>query len=290
MYLSIHIHKKILISAVISFIVATLIGIFCWHPLSLAISVPPEEAVEVPILMYHGVLKDKKLQGKYVIGPDLLESDLCYLKEHGYTAVVMQDLIDYTNGGDLPEKPIMITFDDGYYNNYLYAFPLMKEYGYKMVFSPIGRYADQYTQKPDTHASYAHANWDMINEMIQSGYVEVQNHSYNMHANTGGRNGAKKKKGESVEAYKKVLTDDVMQAQQAIEKHTGWTPTTFVYPFGAVSDVSLGILKEMGFQATLTCAQKTNYITRDPECLYGLNRFLRPNDMSSEEYFQSILS
>ena len=116
-----------LISAVISFLIVTIVGIFCWHPLSLALSVPPEEAVEVPILMYHGILKDKKLQGKYVIGPDLLESDLCYLKEHGYTAVVMQDLIDYTNGGDLPEKPIMITFDDGYYNNYLYAFPLMKD-------------------------------------------------------------------------------------------------------------------------------------------------------------------
>ena len=94
MYLSIHIHKKILISSVISFIIATVVGIFCWHPLSLAISVPPEEAVEVPILMYHGILKDKKLQGKYVIDPELLESDLCYLKEHGYTAVVMQDLID----------------------------------------------------------------------------------------------------------------------------------------------------------------------------------------------------
>ncbi len=290
MYLNIHIRKKALISALFSLVIILGIGIFCWHPLSRAMSIPQENSVEIPILMYHGILKDKKLQGKYVIGPDLLESDLRYLKEHGYTTIVMQDLIDYTNGGSLPEKPIMITFDDGYYNNYLYAFPLMKEYDCKMVFSPIGRYADQYTQEPDTRASYAHASWDMINEMIQSGYIEVQNHSYNMHANTGQRNGAKKKKGEDIETYKKVLTDDVMHAQQVIEEHTGWTPTTFVYPFGAISDVSLEILKEMGFQATLTCAQKTNYITRDPECLYGLNRFLRPNGISSEEYFQSILS
>lgn len=290
MYLSIHIHKKMLITVMIFLVMVVTITFFCWRPLSQAVSISPEDSIEVPILMYHGVLKDKKLQGKYVISPELLENDLRYLKEHGYTAIVMQDLIDYTNGGDLPEKPIIITFDDGYYNNYLYAFPLMKEYGYKMVFSPIGRYADQYTQEPDTRASYAHANWDMINEMIQSGYVEVQNHSYNMHANTEGRNGAKKKKGENIETYKKVLTDDVMHAQQAIKEHTGWAPTTFVYPFGAVSDVSLEILKEMGFQATLTCAQKTNYITRNPECLYGLNRFLRPNERSSEEYFQSILS
>ncbi|MCI9272651.1 MAG: polysaccharide deacetylase family protein [Clostridiales bacterium] len=289
MYLNIRIHKRIV--GVIVLILAAVIGlgICCLRPPVQSTAVRPDEGIEVPILMYHGILKDKKLQGKYVISPDLFESDLKYLKDHGYNTIVMQDLIDYTHGGSLPEKPIMITFDDGYYNNYLYAFPLLKQYESKMVFSPIGRYADQYSEHPDTRASYAHANWDMINEMIRSGYVEVQNHSYNMHANTKERNGAKKKKGESIETYKKVLTDDVTLAQNTIKQHTGWTPTTFTYPFGAISDVSLDILKEMGFEATLTCASKSNYITRDPECLYGLNRFLRPNGISSEQYFANIL-
>ena len=64
---------------------------------------------------------------------------------------------------------------------------------------------------------------------------------------------------------------------------------TFVYPFGAISDASLPILKELGFQATLTCEEKINYITKDADCLYGLGRYLRPAGMSSEEYFKNIL-
>lgn len=289
MYCNIRIHKKVLGLAALLVAAAVCLGIFCFSPAAVPAAARPEGSVEVPILMYHGILKEKKLQNKYVIDPDVFESDLKYLKEHGYTSIVMQDLIDYTNGGTLPEKPIMITFDDGYYNNYLYAYPLLKQYGFKMVFSPIGRYADQYTDHPETNAAYTHASWDMINEMIESGCVEVQNHSYNMHANTKERQGTKKNKGESVDAYKKVLSDDVSLAQNKIAEHTGWTPTTFTYPFGAISDVSLDILKEMGFQATLTCANKTNYITRDPECLYGLSRFIRPGGSTTEQYFKKTL-
>ena len=74
---------------------------------------PAQEGVEVPIIMYHGILKDPKRAGPYVITPDTFEGDLRYLQEHGYTTVVMQDLIDYVDEGrPLPKKPILLTFDD----------------------------------------------------------------------------------------------------------------------------------------------------------------------------------
>ena len=82
------------------------------------------QGVEVPIVMYHSVLKDESRHGQYVISPAELESDLKYLRDHGYTTILIEDLIAYTQGGPLPEKPVLLTFDDGYYNNYLYAFPL----------------------------------------------------------------------------------------------------------------------------------------------------------------------
>jgi peptidoglycan/xylan/chitin deacetylase (PgdA/CDA1 family) len=247
------------------------------------------DTVEVPIIMYHSLLKDPKLQGKYVISPDVFENDLKYLKENGYTTIVMQDLLDYVNGGTLPEKPIMLTFDDGYYNNFVYAYPLLKKYESKMVLSPIGCYIDQYTEHPDTNASYAQANWDHLGEMMSSGLVELQNHSYNMHATSGGRKGCQRKKGESMEAYEKALTEDVMRAQKEFQEHLGYQPTTFTYPFGGISDGSLDILKKIGFQATLTCESRVNHISRNPECLYGLGRYIRTGDGTSAQYFQKIL-
>ena len=240
--------------------------------------------------MYHGLLKEEKRQGQFIISPNLFEQDLRYLQENGYTTVVIADLIAYVQDGKpLPEKPVMLTFDDGYYNNYLYAFPLLKQYNCKMVLSPIGRYTDEYTQNKDTHANYAHCSWDAVREMMASGLVEFQNHSYNLHSIDSGRKGAKKKAVESLVDYRTLLVEDVMKMQTRMREETGYTPTAFVYPFGAVSSESLPILKELGFQATLICESHINAITRDPECLYGLGRYRRPAKTGSEAFFKKIL-
>ena len=249
-----------------------------------------EDRIDLPIIMNHGLLKEEKRQGQFIISPNLFEQDLRYLQENGYTTVVIADLIAYVQDGKpLPEKPVMLTFDDGYYNNYLYAFPLLKQYNCKMVLSPIGRYTDEYTQNKDTHANYAHCSWDAVREMMASGLVEFQNHSYNLHSIDSGRKGAKKKAVESLVDYRTLLVEDVMKMQTRMREETGYTPTAFVYPFGAVSSESLPILKELGFQATLICESHINAITRDPECLYGLGRYRRPAKTGSEAFFKKIL-
>ena len=249
-----------------------------------------EDRIDLPSIMYHGLLKEEKRQGQFIISPNLFEQDLRYLQENGYTTVVIADLIAYVQDGKpLPEKPVMLTFDDGYYNNYLYAFPLLKQYNCKMVLSPIGRYTDEYTQNKDTHANYAHCSWDAVREMMASGLVEFQNHSYNLHSIDSGRKGAKKKAVESLVDYRTLLVEDVMKMQTRMREETGYTPTAFVSPFGAVSSASLPILKELGFQATLICESHINAITRDPECLYGLGRYRRPAKTGSEAFFKKIL-
>lgn len=249
--------------------------------------VQAQEGVRLPIVMYHSILKEGK--GKYTVTPAALEEDLRYLKENGYKTVVIRDLLNYVNeGAPLPEKPVMLTFDDGYYNNYLYAFPLAKQYESKLVISPIGYYTDQFSKADANHATYSHITWDQIQEMMDSGYVEFQNHSYNLHASNGKRLGAKKLRGESLAAYTALLTDDVTQMQQEMQEHTGYTPTTFVYPFGAISDAAVPIVRSLGFSATLTCATRVNTITRDPECLYGLGRYLRPPGQSSADFFKKL--
>ncbi len=135
MYITISI-KRIL--ALFLFLVGAAAGILTCvqigHAEATSAKVQTEE-IELPIIMYHSMLKDGS--GKYIISPDTFEEDLQYLKDNGYTAIHMQDLLNYVNKGTaLPEKPIMLTFDDGYYNNYLYAFPLAKNTKAKLLFRP----------------------------------------------------------------------------------------------------------------------------------------------------------
>ena len=284
MYLILHVRKWLAGGlAALLLLVSGAILLHAALPVDAAVG---EGDVRLPIIMYHGILKEEKRQGKFVISPAQFEDDLRYLQEQGYTTVVMADVIDFVlNGTPLPEKPVMLTFDDGYYNDYVYAYPLLKKYNSKMVFSPIGRYVDQYSDFDERNANYTHATWDDINEMIASGLVEVQNHTYNMHANQGGRKGCMRKKGEPVEAYQQALREDVGKMQSRMEEMTGVIPTTFVYPFGAISKEARPVLKELGFQATLVCESRTNTLTDDPECLYGLGRYLRPSGIDSKTYF-----
>ena len=286
MYVTVQIKRVLALLLVLAGAAA---GVFtCTHiDRAQPVSAEVQQGLQLPIVMYHSMLKEGK--GKYIISPSTFEGDLRYLKENGYTTINMQDLLNYVNQGtDLPEKPVMLTFDDGYYNNYLYAFPLAKQYESKIVISPIGYYTDQFSKADANHATYSHVTWDQVKEMMGSGYVEFQNHTYNLHSSDGKRLGAKKLRGESLETYTSLLTQDITQMQQEMQEHTGYTPTTFVYPFGAISDAAVPIVRSLGFSATLTCESRINTITRDPECLFGLGRYLRPPGQSSEDFFKKL--
>ena len=248
------------------------------------------ESATVVILMYHSLLKDPARHGKYVVSPDLFESDLKYLKEHGYSFVGIQELIDFVySGAPLPKKSVVITFDDGYYNNYLYAYPLLEKYDAKMVISVIGKYTDLYDgEKPNAY--YSHVTGDMINEMLASGRVEIGNHTYSMHTN-GERRGSKKIKGETDEHYSKILTEDIGKLQAEMFEHTGTYPSVYTYPFGAISNASFGIIADMGFLASLSCAEKPSTVTRGkPESLRCLGRFLRPTKISTADFFEKKIN
>lgn len=178
----------------------------------LAKGVPAEpvmdEGIALPIIMYHGIIKDESRPGTYVVTADEFESDLKYLKENGYTTVVVQDLLDYVKKGTpLPKKPIMLTFDDGFYNNYVYAYPLLQSYGAKMVLSPVGSFTDAFTKSGDKHAAYSYLNWEDIKTMSDSGLVEIQNHTYDLHSLDRSHNGSKRS-----------------AAKRRINTASGWSP------------------------------------------------------------------
>lgn len=284
MFLSIKIHRFFLSALT----VALFVFCFCGGTVAAVRQAEKKSGVPLPIVMYHSVLREARFQGNYTVSPETLESDFAWLQKNGYHAVVVRDLLNYVNGQTpLPEKPIMITFDDGFYNNYYYAYPIAEKYQTKIVISPVGCYTDQFTGGDADHPNYSYLTWGEVEEMADSGLVEIQNHSYNLHA-TKGRYGAQKLRWESTASYQSALRKDLEKMQAEMLEHTGQAPTAFVYPFGAVSKESIPVLKEIGFQASMNCMKKTNYITDDPECLFGLGRYIRPAGLSSDSFFKKV--
>lgn len=233
----------------------------------------------VPIMMYHQV-KSKGL-GKDVISPKEFESDLKFLSENNYHTVTMSDLIAYVyDGKELPENPIILSFDDGYLTTYLNVFPLLKKYNMKIVLSIIGKSTDDFSKVKDTNTNYSHMTWDQINEMAESGLVEIQNHSYNLHCTNKGRYGCSQKGNESLSDYEKFLKEDIMLLQDKIQSVTNKPPNTFTYPYGRYNNDTETIIRKFGFKSTLSVAYGINVIRKgDPDSLYELKRICRSHNV-----------
>lgn len=246
--------------------------------------------VSVPIIMYHSVLKDNNMHGDYVISPQKFEDDIKYITDNGYTPVNSEDLIAYVNNGKpLPEKPIVITFDDGYYNNFFYVFPIIKKYNCKIILSPIAYNSDIEKKIIKQSAYYSHCTWQQLKEMTSSGLVELGNHSYNLHESSGERLGTKKLPGETENEYRAFIKEDLSKAQDRFKEELGITPVLFAYPFGAISEESKPVVQDLGFKISLSCEEKISVIKAgDKESLYLLGRYLRANKYTTEQFFSKI--
>lgn len=248
-----------------------------------------EDGTALPVIMYHSILKDDKRIGKYVVSPDEFEKDLELLKDNGFKTVTISDLTAYVyDGKPLPEKPVMITFDDGYYNNMIYALPLLEKYNMKAVISVIGRYSDEYTRTGEKNPNYSHLVWEDVRKLSQSGVLEVQNHSYDLHTISKNRSGSMKNQSESEDEYRKIFINDTERCGKIL-KALGINAECYTYPFGTYCGQAEKYIREMGFKASLSCTEGINYITEDKECLYLLKRYNRPGNISSQEFFGKIM-
>lgn len=251
------------------------------------------QTVSLPVIMYHHITEKESKAGKYTVITREFEEDLKLIKSKGYTAVTVKELIDFVkHGKSLPDKPIMITFDDGFESFYTLAFPLLEEYKLKAVVSVIGSVTEKYSLIDDHNINYSNLNFDEIAELNKSRLVEIQNHGYDMHNNAEGkRKGMSKLKNESEKEYAEALKADLKKTQRLLWDNCGIKPAAVVYPYGAYSKQTHEIVKSCGFECTLLCEEKINVITQgDAECLYGLGRYNRESGVPSETFFENILT
>lgn len=248
------------------------------------------DTIEVPIIMYHSLAGAGK-SGTSISG-EMFEADLQYLRENGYTAVTLLQLVDFVHHGvPLPERPVVLTFDDGYWNNYSIGLPLAKAYDMPFVLSVIGRDTEIWSENPAESLRHGHVTWAQIQEMADSGLVEIANHTWDLHQNANGRKGAQIRPGESVAQYAAVLREDVGRLQTALAERVGTLPVSFVYPFGATCPEGTEVLREMGFLVTLSCYDGMNTLTQGEfDCLYDLRRYNRSPERSVGEILAAVES
>lgn len=249
------------------------------------------KACEVPIIMYHSLTDKSSLVNTYTVLGSEFEKDLVYLKNNGYTTVFFSDIIDYVDGkSDLPEKPIVLTFDDGFRNNLTIGLELLKKYDMKATVSVVGSYTDNAESSDDKNPDYAYLDKSDIRTLKDSGLVEIANHSYNMHmlpgtkGNVDSRRGVSQKSSEDNDAYITKLKEDVEKNWDLIKEICGTDANVFTYPYGELCKNSEAALKDMGYRVTLSCLEKTNYISEgNSDSLYCMCRFLRSDKKSVEE-------
>lgn len=242
-----------------------------------------EDARPLPVLMYHSVSTLQK--GVYFVSPEALREDLKALKRRGYQSVTLAEVKAYLKGvGDLPKKPVLLTFDDGHYDNLYYARDILKEEGFTAVLHIIGCFTEYSSTHEKDHVEYSHLTWEEIGALSRSGVFEIGSHTYSMHAYKP-RFGIKRKKSESSEDYEKALREDLIKLEQNLIKKSGVLPVSFAYPFGAYDEESESIVRSLGYEAIFTCYERVNKLKKgDAAKLSKLYRINRDGTLSTASF------
>ena len=250
---------------------------------------PEAHSAQVPILMYHNLAQEGS--GNDTISVQRFEEHLAALQDAGYTTITFQDLLAYVEQGtELPEKPVLLTFDDGYESNYTLAYPLLQQYQMKATIFVIGVSMGKDTYKDTGQAMIPHFTQEQAAEMEASGLVAIESHGYDMHEVQGRdpepiRVGILPREDESEWDYAAFLQEDC----QAMTDLLGKTPGVLAYPYGYASELSEVVLHEMGIYATVTIEEKINTIVKGlPQSLRQMGRFYMTEAISAPELLSML--
>ncbi len=206
----------------------------------------------IPIITYHSI-NDKQKNSEYSIEAKYFEQMIKELKENDFTFLSLEELADIAYGKKkLPKKPILITFDDGYDDNYSVVYPILKKYNAKASIFIIGAAVDK-----DRFLKS-----EEIEEMAKSGLISFGNHSFDSHKlytegpNKGRTLMSAKKENETDDEYYKRILDDINKNNEFIEKLTKKTPCAIAYPGAMVNDTIIKACKDSGIKLGFIGANK----------------------------------
>ncbi|GAA3410590.1 hypothetical protein GCM10020370_55460 [Paenibacillus hodogayensis] len=244
------------------------------------------ERLKIPILMYHEFTTDPAQWDYATVSPEKFYNDLRTLKDNGFTPIFFKD-IDLARQGKvkLPGKSVLITIDDGYYSTYEFAYPILKQMNMKATISIIGWSVGREYHNDGITPITRHFTWEQGKEMYESGLVDIQSHSFNLHNQSDGEHGVAPYTRETQEAYIERFKRDTLRIKELIEKRIGNEVVVYTYPYGVHNHMSETILRELGFKYSLTVDDGVSDFNANP---YLLKRINVPFDLSSMELIKKI--
>lgn len=231
----------------------------------------------VPVLMYHNIEATENGGDAENIAPERFKEHMEAILSAGYTPIFVADYFkSVVKGEKLPERPIAITFDDGYLSNYEDAYPVLKELEIPatifIVTSTVGL-------TPDSgKVSRPHFSWDEAREMQNSGVIDIYSHSHT-HRNMS-------------ELTVAQLQAELRLSKYLIEKNLGKNCNIFAYPYGGYSESTFKMAAYAGYKMQIL----VNDLQENEFCVAnkvsdGLEKFTRltmSGSMSADELIEML--
>lgn len=202
----------------------------------------------VPILMYHKVDPNRNIGGLGLrVTPEQFDWQMDYLKSNGYQTVTMDDLINSWHGKEkLPDKSVVITFDDGYEDNYRYAYPILKKYKFNatiyLIVNTIGK-TNTFDSRRIGQPVNKMLNISEIKKMQKGGIIfgaHTMNHPHLA----------------SIVPYE--AKEEIANSKNSLENILGKDVTTFSYPYGSYDKLVESFVRHAGFKSAVTTVVGVN--------------------------------
>jgi peptidoglycan/xylan/chitin deacetylase (PgdA/CDA1 family) len=222
----------------------------------LSLSLPRKifaDDTKIPVLMYHDI--SNHLSDEYTISPGFFAAQMEWLYSNGYKALFFNEVENILKTGD--HKAVIITFDDGYASFGDYAFPLLKEYGFKATINAIGKHIGRYINLGWNRPLLS---WDEYRHFSMSGHVELGCHTYGLHVYNSGL---------GILAFSpQELEDDLRLFRDLAKRELGSDTKILAWPYGIYNQRSIAIAKRAGYEYILTShegfLQKDSNLLRIP--------------------------
>lgn len=223
----------------------------------------------VPILMYHKIgdpPPGSKLK-KLWVSTAQFRRQMAYLKDRGWRPVTLEELAALEDAGrPVPPEAVVITFDDGYRNNYENAFPVLKEFGYKAVIFLVvdAMERDNFWHDPASEARIPMLSWKEVEEMRAAG-IEFGSHTMT-HPRLS-------------RLDEPAVRDQLARSRDELARRFGRAPVSFANPYGDGQDDPRlqALIREAGYRWSCSVHQGKADLETNPYCLRRI--FVRGDDL-----------